>query len=612
MADVSVNSLSSQISTLVAQYQSSLRSTKVTPLENRKTTLNARLSALGNVKTRLQALFDTADGLTNTGTSSKFLSFSIASSLPSVATAAASTAASVGTHTLLVTQLAKADTALSNQLNSASTSIVTAEGAGVKTIQVGNKSVNVTLTGGDSNSTVISNIASAINAAGGNVTASVVSDTSSTSRLVLISTQTGSTNALTLSDTTGTLLANVGLNSTIISSRTTSSSTTAGFVYTASSSLNSIFKLDGIDIVRQTNTVSDVLSGVTFDLKAVQNIADTPATLIVGVNKDQVKSNVQTFVNDYNYALTYLKSATSVDPTNQVRQILAGDSAFVTLRINLQALAAQQVSSVQSGNPDVLYKIGITAGKDGTLSISDSAKFDAAIATDTVKLSDLFGSSSGIAVQMKTLLDGFVSSGGRADTALSDQLSSTATSIVTAEGAGVKTIQVGNKSVNVTLTGGDSNSTVISNIASAINAAGGNVTASVVSDTSSTNRLALTSTLRGSTNALTLSDTTGTLLANVGLNSTIISSRTTSSSTTAGFAYTATSSLDTKSRMDAAKDSVTSQVTGLTSKIKTMNERIARQVEKYRNDFARLQSAYAMATQQQQMITSLMSSISGG
>lgn len=474
MADVSLNSISSQIDSLAQQYKSSLKAKQVTPLENRKTTLNARLTALANLKTRLQTLFDTSDGLMKTGSSSKFLSFSVASSLSSVVTATASTFASVGSHTLLATQLAKADTALSDQLNSTATSIITAEGAGVKTIQVGNKSVNVTLTGGDSNSTVLSNIASTINAAGGNVAASIVTDTSSTSRLVLTSTQTGSTNALTLSDTTGTLLANVGLNSTIISSRTISSSTTAGFAYTATSSLDSQFKLDGIDIVRQSNTVSDALSGVTFELKAVQNITDTPATLVVGVNKDQVKSNVQKFLSDYNSALTYIKSATSVDPTNRVRQIFAGDSAFVMLKVNLQALVAQQVSSVQSGNPDVLYKIGITAADDGTLSISDSTKFDAALAIDTVKLSDLFGSSNGIAVQMKNLLDGFVSSGGR---------------------------------------------------------------------------------------------------------------------------------------MDTISNSVTGQATSLTSKIKSMNDRIARQVEKYRNDFARLQSTYAIVAQQQQIISSLLSSL---
>jgi len=430
MAEVSSLSLLTSIDSLVQQYRASLRK-PVVSLENRKTTLNARLSVLADLKTKLNTLYTTVKDLSLTGSSSKFLVYSVSSTLPSIATATATSSAAIGTHTLLVTQLAKADTVLSSQFTSSGTSIVTAEGTGTKTIRLSvngvNTDVNVTLSSGDTNSTVLSNIASAINASGASVSASVVSDTSTTSRLVLTSKQTGSSNAISLSDVTGTLLDNIGLTDAIVSGRTASTSTTGGFVYSSTSSLNANFKLDSIDIVRESNSVSDALTGVTLELKGTQNPSDTPVTLTVGVDTAEIQARVQKFITDYNDVLGYITSKTSVDPSTHTRQILAGDTVFLNLRTNLRSTVFQQVTSVVPGNPSLLSQIGITVASDGTLSLSDSAKFTEALTTDVVKVSDLFNSTSGIAIKLENLLDTFVTTGGQIDTTVdgvNDQVSS--------------------------------------------------------------------------------------------------------------------------------------------------------------------------------------------
>jgi flagellar hook-associated protein 2 len=93
--------------------------------------------------------------------------------------------------------------------------------------------------------------------------------------------------------------------------------------------------------------------------------------------------------------------------------------------MNLQTAMGQLVSSATPGNPNVLYAIGITAGADGTLSISDTAKFDDALAVNSTKVSDLFNSSNGVAVKLKTLLSGYVATKGQMDaanTTLSSQI----------------------------------------------------------------------------------------------------------------------------------------------------------------------------------------------
>jgi flagellar hook-associated protein 2 len=400
---------------LVQQFRASERKV-IVPVENRKTTLTARLNSLGELRTKIETLFQTVSTLSKTGANSAFSVYSVSSTIESVATASATSAASAGTHTLLVTQLAKADTVLSSQLTNAATDIITAEGAGTKTIRVTvngvDTDVNVTLSTGETNSTVLSNIASAINASGANVRASVVSDTSTTSRLVLTSTTTGSSNAISLTDVSGTLLNSIGLTSAIIAARTASTSTTAGFVYSSTSSLDANFKLDGIDLVRGTNSVADALEGVTIELKGTQLPTDTPVTLKVGIDKEKVKASLQKFITDYNAALSYLRAKTSVDASTKVRQILAGDPVFVNLRVDLRLIAAAQVSSVGSGNPTMLSEIGIEAAEDGTLRIKDSAKVDEALGTDVARVADLFNSSDGIAVRLKTKLGEFVSSTG--------------------------------------------------------------------------------------------------------------------------------------------------------------------------------------------------------
>jgi flagellar hook-associated protein 2 len=416
MAEIS--SISFSIDALVQQYRSSQRKPAVV-MENKKTTLNARLKVLADLKTKLSALFSTVKDLSLTGTSSKFLAYSVSSSLTSVAIATASSSAAVGSHTLLVTQLAKADTVLSSKFTSSATTVADAEGAGNKQLSLTTNGTTVTIdvsvAAGQSNSAVLSAIASAVNASTAGVSASVVSDTSTTSRLVLTSKQTGSAQAVSLGDVSGTLLSNIGLTAGIIAGRTASTSTAAGFQNSSTSMLDSNFKLDGIDIERGSNSVSDALTGVTLELKAAQQPTDAAVTLTVGFDKEKVRTQVEKFITDYNAALDLLNSKTSVDAARRTREILAGDTVFLNMRSDIRAIGMSAVSSVSVGNPSLLSGIGIEAGSDGTLSVKDSVKLDDAITTDVKKVSDLFNSSGGIAVQLNNVLDGFVTFGGQMD-----------------------------------------------------------------------------------------------------------------------------------------------------------------------------------------------------
>lgn len=414
MADITSISNAS-VDTLVQQYRSSLRR-PILNLENRKTTLNARMNALLELKSKLQTLNTTMLGLGLKGTGSDIQKLIVESSDSSFVSGTALSTAALGSHTLSISQLAKSDAVLSARIDSNGTSIIDADGAGLKTIRVtingASKDINVTLEAGDTNQTVLSKISSAVNIADASIGSSVVSDTSTTSRLVFTSKKTGSDNAIVLADVAGGLLSQIGLTSDLLAARTSSTSTTAGYLYTSVDSLNSKFKIDGIDIIRQSNVVSDAISGVTLQLKSAQPDSATPIMLNVQPDKEKIKTLIEKFITDYNNALTYLTAKTAVDPQNNIRQIFAGDGMFLSLRINLRSVAGAMVTG---GTIAQLADIGITTAKDGTLSLSDSAKLDKALDESIFNVSNLFSSDDGISSRITNLFDGLINTGGRID-----------------------------------------------------------------------------------------------------------------------------------------------------------------------------------------------------
>ena len=462
MASVtSTSSLASSLDLLVQQYQSSLVARSVAPVQTRQTTLTSRLSALGTLQTKLGVLSESALSMSKTDSTSKFLAYSISNSNTAVLAATASSTATAGIHTVLVSQLAKADTIVSSRFNSATATIAASEltvdektaGSATRQIKVlvggvekGN--VNVSLAwdpAADTNGTILSSIASAINAStdlNSYVSASVVAVTSSQSRLVITSKATGSTQAISLQDGgTGTLLDSIGLSDAAISGRSAVSASPeadnpatapGGYLYPADATLlDSKFKVNGLDIVRNSNTISDVITGVTFELKSVQAPSDTPVSIAVSLNKDQIKANVQQFLTSYNAAISYLNAQTAVDAKTGARQVLAGDAFVKSIRSGLRSITSSAVSGLSTGS-SLLAEIGITAGADGTLSISNSSKFDTVLASSPTKVSDLFNSTGGVAPQLRTYIEGLISSGGQlsgAASSLNSQITGLSTKI---------------------------------------------------------------------------------------------------------------------------------------------------------------------------------------
>jgi flagellar hook-associated protein 2 len=98
-----------------------------------------------------------------------------------------------------------------------------------------------------------------------------------------------------------------------------------------------IFKLDGVSLTRDTNDITDVLSGVTFNL-----LQDTPTgtTLNISIEADtsSISTALQTFVTDYNAFRDYVygQQQLSSDGTVDSSSVLFGDGTMRTIMTQME------------------------------------------------------------------------------------------------------------------------------------------------------------------------------------------------------------------------------------------------------------------------------------
>jgi flagellar hook-associated protein 2 len=213
------------------------------------------------------------------------------SSDPNVLTLTSSSSSAIaGTHTIVVNSLASTSSGYLDAIANASDTL-----SGSISIQVGSGTTQtVTL---DSSDNTLSGLASAINAAGIGVTASVLTDANG-SRLSLVSGTSGSSGDLT------------------VTSSIADSSTGTSLAYnTATPGANASLDVDGVnDISVASNTVTNVIPGVTFQLLATSPVTNgTAESVQVQIVNDtsSVTSALGQFVSDYNAIVSVINQQES-------------------------------------------------------------------------------------------------------------------------------------------------------------------------------------------------------------------------------------------------------------------------------------------------------------
>jgi len=322
-------------------------SDQLTSKENANTAQISELATLaGNIDTFSSAL----DTLIAGGT----LMTQPTSSDSSVVTAVAKAGSQIGalSASLVVKQIAKAQTLVSSYFTNSSTVV----GSGGLTLTTGTGTFNVTL---DSTNNTLAGIAKAINSAGAGVTASIVTD--ATGARLAIKGATGAANAFTLTPTSGS---DAGLGALAYPQSGGTGMTQA------QGAQDALLNLDGVDVSRATNTIGDLIDGVTLTLQK-----ESPSqTVSLGATRptDSITQAVNDFVSAFNSVQAEIKSALAAGGA------FANNSGIRQMQSMMSKLTSTTLNT--SGGPGTLAEIGVATARDGTLSV-DSATLTKMLAT---------------------------------------------------------------------------------------------------------------------------------------------------------------------------------------------------------------------------------------
>jgi flagellar hook-associated protein 2 len=345
-------------------------------MENQVTALQSKKSAYQSLNTKLSTLSDKVSNLLygdNTAPLNAPLSFSdrlqksvftqcaVNSSDEDKITATASGANVSGSYSITVSSLAQAESRASTNFADTSTTLT---GTGTLTIGTGSDDpVTVTITGANN---TLSGVCSAINNADAGVTATIINDGSGTPyRLLIISNETGTENSFTVTENL-------------------SGGQALGIAQMQAAS-NAQLIVNGVGITKSSNTVSDVIDGVTFTLK---DEAASSVNLRVEKDADAIISAVNEFVSAYNSVNTFVSSQFNYNATTEKAGVLAGDQTLRSIQSSLQNKLTQSVTNRYTSY-GVAGQVGLEFNRDGSLSL-DEAKFREVLSDNFTDVAALF------------------------------------------------------------------------------------------------------------------------------------------------------------------------------------------------------------------------------
>lgn len=191
---------------------------------------------------------------------------------------------------------------------------------------------------------------------------------------------------------------------------------TAGFVHSLSD-LSAKLLFNGIEIQRDSNTISDLVSGVTITLKSVFTSTDPDVVISVGTDVSSIKSKIESFVSSFNDLYSFLRKNSS--SVSGERGILFGDSTTSSITNLLSSSAYQSLTGFSSDTINSLSKLGITFDVNNGLSISDSSQLESAILSRTSEVELFFNDTNGFAETLYSKINSYTGANGYIQQAIS-------------------------------------------------------------------------------------------------------------------------------------------------------------------------------------------------
>ena len=179
---------------------------------------------------------------------------------------------------------------------------------------------------------------------------------------------------------------------------------------------SAMFSVDGLSVVKLSNSVSDVIEGITINLVSAQSADDIAANKTVDItvaqDKGTVRGNLQKFVDTYNKLVQTTNEMTTVVPVGEgkapVTGPLLGDTSIRSL---LSGVRKELVQLGDSLGVQSLAELGITTQKDGKLSI-DSTKLDTALTGKYDKVAEFLSGDDGLMGRLEAVVKPYLGNDG--------------------------------------------------------------------------------------------------------------------------------------------------------------------------------------------------------
>lgn len=388
----------------------------VTKLQTEATSLQTKLSTYGKLQSGMATLRDAAAALTRSSTWSATTGASSDAASVAVTT---SSSTLPGSYSIEVQRLASVQSNATRVFASADALV----GEGTLHIELGTWNADQTAFTPKAGATAVditvgppaeslAQLRDKINASGSGVVASVLTDASG-ARLVLRSASTGEMNGFRIgvNDSDGNNTDGIGLSALAFDP-------SAGILTMAQAlaAANAAASLNGLPISSDSNTLSNVLDGMTLTLGKV-----TTAPVLVEAKTDtaSIRKALDTFVSAYNDLNKLLVEQTKYDAASKTAGTLQGDSAAVSMRAQMRSLLGS--NSGASAMFSRLAEVGFDVQTDGSIKLNETKLSNGLSNLGEMKKlfanSDLaVPSNNGIATQLRAMADQVLSIDGSIST----------------------------------------------------------------------------------------------------------------------------------------------------------------------------------------------------
>ena len=276
-------------------------------LQTKKTSYNDKITKYNSLSSKLSSLKSAAEKLK---TSSSFYAKAVSVSDSTVLESTVTSSAAIGNYSVTVTSLASEEQEVHSGVTALTTVINNSGNSQVFQYTYGGTQRTLTVADGNT----LEGLRDLINNDTSNpgVTATIVNDGVGVApyRLIIKGNDTGAAKTITVD--AGTTLDGTGSTVDFSAATFTQKKTAADADIT----------IDNLQIKRSTNDISDVIPGVTLNLKKDGGVS---SKVTVSADRAAIKTQITDFVTAYNDVVNFISTSTAYDATTKVSGLLAGE-----------------------------------------------------------------------------------------------------------------------------------------------------------------------------------------------------------------------------------------------------------------------------------------------